>query len=376
MGPRWARPVEPVGVMPAEGASGVITVESVSKAYGPVAALAGADDCLDVVPTARLVVVAERLREVDAARPGLRARKSRTPGRSTRRAGDADAPARRAAAVAERGGQRRARAARRRARPAPRRAPPRGRTSSRSASRASRRARPAELSGGMRQRVAFLRTLLAGTPVLCLDEPFGALDALTRVQMQDWLAGHAAAEPRTVLLVTHDVEEAIVLADRVVLLSDGRDGCWRRSRRPPAPAPARRPRGRRSRRQRARRPGGRAADVRARLLVVAARRRGRRSCAAATRRPADPAAPTSGRRALWSTTADCSCPTWGPPRSRPCWACCRRPRGRAIAIAMHRWAARRAGALPARGRLAGAADPRARRAADAAAGLRARARRS
>jgi NitT/TauT family transport system ATP-binding protein len=81
------------------------------------------------------------------------------------------------------------------------------------------RARPAELSGGMRQRVAFLRTLLAGTPVLCLDEPFGALDALTRVQMQEWLAGALEREPRTVLLVTHDVEEAIVLADRVVLLS-------------------------------------------------------------------------------------------------------------------------------------------------------------
>ncbi len=81
------------------------------------------------------------------------------------------------------------------------------------------RARPAALSGGMRQRVAFLRTLLAGTPVLCLDEPFGALDALTRVQMQEWLAGTLAREPRTVLLVTHDVEEAVVLADRVVLLS-------------------------------------------------------------------------------------------------------------------------------------------------------------
>jgi ABC-type nitrate/sulfonate/bicarbonate transport system ATPase subunit len=81
------------------------------------------------------------------------------------------------------------------------------------------RSRPAELSGGMRQRVAFLRTLLAGTPVLCLDEPFGALDALTRMQMQAWLAGALQREPRTVLLVTHDVEEAIVLADRVVLLS-------------------------------------------------------------------------------------------------------------------------------------------------------------
>jgi ABC-type nitrate/sulfonate/bicarbonate transport system ATPase subunit len=81
------------------------------------------------------------------------------------------------------------------------------------------RARPAALSGGMRQRVAFLRTLLAGRPVLCLDEPFGALDALTRVQMQQWLAGALQREPRTVLLVTHDVEEAALLADRIVLLS-------------------------------------------------------------------------------------------------------------------------------------------------------------
>jgi len=81
------------------------------------------------------------------------------------------------------------------------------------------RARPAELSGGMRQRVAFLRTLLAGRPVLCLDEPFGALDALTRGQMQRWLAGALEQEPRTVVLVTHDVEEAVLLADRIVLLS-------------------------------------------------------------------------------------------------------------------------------------------------------------
>jgi NitT/TauT family transport system ATP-binding protein len=81
------------------------------------------------------------------------------------------------------------------------------------------RSRPAELSGGMRQRVAFLRTLLAGRPLLCLDEPFGALDALTRAQMQRWLAGALEREPRTVLLVTHDVEEAVLLADRIVLLS-------------------------------------------------------------------------------------------------------------------------------------------------------------
>jgi ABC-type nitrate/sulfonate/bicarbonate transport system ATPase subunit len=81
------------------------------------------------------------------------------------------------------------------------------------------RARPGELSGGMRQRVAFLRTLLAGRPLLCLDEPFGALDALTRLTMQRWLADALAREPRTVLLVTHDVEEAVLLADRIVLLS-------------------------------------------------------------------------------------------------------------------------------------------------------------
>jgi NitT/TauT family transport system ATP-binding protein len=81
------------------------------------------------------------------------------------------------------------------------------------------RARPHELSGGMRQRVAFLRTLLAGRPVLCLDEPFGALDALTRQGMQRWLDEALRREPRTVLLVTHDVEEAVLLADRIVLLT-------------------------------------------------------------------------------------------------------------------------------------------------------------
>jgi ABC-type nitrate/sulfonate/bicarbonate transport system ATPase subunit len=79
--------------------------------------------------------------------------------------------------------------------------------------------RPHELSGGMRQRVAFIRTLLAGKPVLCLDEPFGALDAITRAEMQEWLAGTLACEPRTVVLVTHDVEEAVLLADRVAVLS-------------------------------------------------------------------------------------------------------------------------------------------------------------
>lgn len=78
---------------------------------------------------------------------------------------------------------------------------------------------PRQLSGGMRQRVAFLRTLLADKPVLLLDEPFAALDALTRAGMQAWLASALAAEPRTTVLVTHDVEEALYLADRVLVLT-------------------------------------------------------------------------------------------------------------------------------------------------------------
>jgi NitT/TauT family transport system ATP-binding protein len=81
------------------------------------------------------------------------------------------------------------------------------------------RTRPAELSGGMRQRVSFLRTLLAGKPVLALDEPFASLDAITRQEMQGWLAHVLEAEPQTVILVTHDVEEAILLGDRVVVMS-------------------------------------------------------------------------------------------------------------------------------------------------------------
>jgi len=81
------------------------------------------------------------------------------------------------------------------------------------------RTRPAELSGGMRQRVAFLRTLVAGKPILALDEPFASLDAITRAEMQGWLSEALAADPRTVVLVSHDVEEALYLADRVAVLS-------------------------------------------------------------------------------------------------------------------------------------------------------------
>ncbi|MGH2954503.1 MAG: ABC transporter ATP-binding protein [Solirubrobacterales bacterium] len=81
------------------------------------------------------------------------------------------------------------------------------------------RARPHELSGGMRQRVAFLRTLLAGKPLLLLDEPFAALDAITRSEMQEWLAEAVGEQARTVVFVTHDVEEALYLCDRVLVLS-------------------------------------------------------------------------------------------------------------------------------------------------------------
>jgi ABC-type nitrate/sulfonate/bicarbonate transport system ATPase subunit len=79
--------------------------------------------------------------------------------------------------------------------------------------------RPEQLSGGMRQRVAFLRTLMAGKPVLLLDEPFASLDAITRADAQGWLAGVLANDAHTVLLVTHDVEEALYLSDRVVVLT-------------------------------------------------------------------------------------------------------------------------------------------------------------
>ncbi|MTE17364.1 ABC transporter ATP-binding protein [Nocardia aurantiaca] len=78
---------------------------------------------------------------------------------------------------------------------------------------------PAELSGGQRQRVALVRALLHRPHVLLLDEPFGALDAITRVAMQRLLEQMLAEQPRTVLLVTHDVEESLTLSDRVLVLS-------------------------------------------------------------------------------------------------------------------------------------------------------------
>jgi len=87
---------------------------------------------------------------------------------------------------------------------------------------------PGELSGGMRQRLALLRTCLTARPLLLLDEPFGALDPVTRRRMNTWLSQmrlteHAGADPahgRAVVLITHDVDEAMMLADRIVVLSE------------------------------------------------------------------------------------------------------------------------------------------------------------
>lgn len=81
------------------------------------------------------------------------------------------------------------------------------------------RAWPSELSGGMRQRLALLRTFLTPRDVLLLDEPFGALDALTRREMQEWLQEVWRQDGRSVLLVTHDIEEALVLSDAIYVMS-------------------------------------------------------------------------------------------------------------------------------------------------------------
>ncbi|HWD46618.1 MAG TPA: ABC transporter ATP-binding protein [Actinomycetota bacterium] len=81
------------------------------------------------------------------------------------------------------------------------------------------RRRPGELSGGMRQRAALLRTFLAGREVILLDEPFGALDSLTRAGMQQWLVEVWEQHRKTIVLITHDVDEALFLSDRVYVLS-------------------------------------------------------------------------------------------------------------------------------------------------------------
>lgn len=79
---------------------------------------------------------------------------------------------------------------------------------------------PSQLSGGMRQRLALLRTFLIPRDIILLDEPFGSLDAITRRDMHDWLQGVLDSDPRTLLLVTHDVDEALMLADRVLVMTN------------------------------------------------------------------------------------------------------------------------------------------------------------
>jgi len=95
---------------------------------------------------------------------------------------------------------------------------------------------PGQLSGGMSQRAALLRTVLAGREILLLDEPFGALDAITRFKMQQWLQEIWIKFEKTVLFITHDVDEAIFLSDRIYVLTS-RPGTVREELKVPFPRP-------------------------------------------------------------------------------------------------------------------------------------------
>lgn len=79
---------------------------------------------------------------------------------------------------------------------------------------------PHELSGGMRQRVNFMRTFVNSSNIMLLDEPFGALDSITRASMQNWLLDIKKEIKSTILLITHDIDEAIILSDRIYILSN------------------------------------------------------------------------------------------------------------------------------------------------------------
>src|SRR3954470_8417901 len=79
---------------------------------------------------------------------------------------------------------------------------------------------PSDLSGGMKQRVSFLRSVLSGSNVLLLDEPFSALDAITRLSMQEWLLEQWQKRKHTIVFITHDVNEALFLSDRILIVSD------------------------------------------------------------------------------------------------------------------------------------------------------------
>ena len=79
---------------------------------------------------------------------------------------------------------------------------------------------PSDLSGGMKQRVSFLRSVLSGSNVLLLDEPFSALDAITRLSMQEWLLDQWQKRKHTILFITHDVNEALFLSHRIFIVSD------------------------------------------------------------------------------------------------------------------------------------------------------------